>query len=272
MKVKRRKRKIRKTRLFIILLIIFGLIYLRINEYLNSVNKNNHENTNVLSDHDYDLNKLNKVNEFYYYEDNKYTSLVGIDISTHQKDINFNKVKNAGVDFVIIRIGYRGYSEGKLHLDNKFEEYYEKASKAGLKIGFYFFSQAINEKEAIEEAEFVLKNIKGKKFDLPIAYDYEDASPVGRISLLSKDEKTKNAIAFLERIKRNNYPYMLYTNLYWTEHCYELEKLKDYDIWFAQYYKYPQYPHNFLIWQYSEDGIIDGIDEKVDLNIMFLKK
>ena len=103
-------------------------------------------------------------------------------------------------------------------------------------------------------------------------YDYEDASPVGRISLLSKEEKTKNAIAFLERIKRNNYPHMLYTNLYWTEHCYELEKLMNYDIWFAQYYKYPQYPHNFLIWQYSEDGIVDGIEEKVDLNIMFIKK
>lgn len=263
--MKDKKRKI--IRYLIIIFILFGLIY-----SISNDNNDIHETVTYLTEHNYDLNKLYKDGEFYHYEDDNYISLVGIDISQHQRDIDFNSVKNAGVDFVVIRLGWRGYSEGKIHLDDRFEEYYEQASEVGLKIGFYFFSQAINEKEAIEEAEFVLRYIKNKKFDLPIVYDYEDASPVGRIAKLNREEKTKNAIAFLERIKRNNYHPMLYTSLYWVRYCYEIEKIMNYDIWFAQYYDYPQYPYPFSIWQYSETGKVDGIETDCDLDIMFIKK
>lgn len=264
--------KKKAIRLLLIIAILLTIILLIINDYYHRIDKSTYESINYLTDHGFDFKNLKLNGEFYSYEDENYTSVIGIDVSQHQREIDFKKVKDAGVEFVFIRVGYRGYTEGKIYLDNYFEEYYKQAKDAGLKIGFYFFSQAINEKEAIEEAEFVLKNIRDKRFDLPIVYDYEDASPIGRISLLTREERTKNAIAFLERINRNNYKSMLYTSLYWMRYCYVLEDVMHYDIWYAQYYDYPQYPHPFTIWQYSELGVVDGIENNVDLNLMFIKK
>ena len=247
--------------------ILFGIfLYIDLNKPIQE------EINHILTLNEYDMKYLNRDNNYYSYEDDKYYSEFGIDISEHQGEIDFKKVKDAGVKYVILRIGFRGATQGLLYEDTMFKEYYEGAKKEDLKIGIYFFSQAINKQEAIEEAEYVLKLVKDLSFDLPIAFDYEDMPGGSRIDHLNREERTENAIAFLERIKRNNYPCMLYSNMYWLNTFYNLEELSEYDIWFAQYNYYPEYNHHFIIWQYSEEGSIDGIDEPVDLNIMFIKK
>ena len=273
MKRKKRRRKdySRAVRLFLILLIVAGLSFLVIRGIIQyRRNASIEEDIEYLPGHGYDFSHL-KTEGHYTYEDSRFSSSFGIDVSEHQGDIDFEKVKKAGVEFVFLRAGWRGAVTGLLNVDKRFEEYYKQASEAGLKIGFYFFSQAVDEREAVEEADFLVSLIKGKHFDLPLAYDYENF-PDGRIEELDRETRTKNAIAFLDRIRMHNYASLLYTNLNWMRVHYDVEQLLDYDIWFAQYYDLPQYPHPFLIWQYSEEGQIDGIKEPVDLNIMFIQK
>ncbi len=229
------------------------------------------EDVELLPGHGYDLNKLQRQENYMSYEDENYTSSFGIDISEHNGTIDFEKVKKAGVDFVIIRAGWRGATEGVLHVDKSVEEYYRGAKNAGLEVGFYFFSQAVSEQEAVEEADYLVSIIRGKNFDIPLAFDYEDF-PDGRISSLSGEERTNIAKAFLERIRMHNYNAILYTNMAWLRDYYVIDEIKNYDIWFAQYYDIPEYPYPFSIWQYSETGNIDGIEGNVDLNIRFDKK
>lgn len=224
-----------------------------------------------LNSYNYEL--LNKSAQYYSYEDDTYSSIYGIDISEHNKEIDFSKVKADGIDFVYLRLGWRGYTEGGLNQDKMFETYYRQAKEAGLKIGVYFFSQAINVKEARDEADFVLKRISGKELDLPIAYDYEDAGEDdGRIKDLDIKEITDNAISFLERIRNKGYDAILYTNLHWLNERYDLSRITRYRIWLAQYYDLPTYPYEFEMWQYSENGAVSGISKETDLNIMFIRK
>ncbi|MDO4500317.1 MAG: glycoside hydrolase family 25 protein [Erysipelotrichaceae bacterium] len=209
---------------------------------------------------------------FYTYEDDMYTSRFGIDVSEHNGDIDFKKVKEEGVEFVFIRIGWRGYSEGRLYEDNRFEEFYKAAKENGLDVGVYFFSQAINEKEALEEADFVLKTLNKRKLDLPVVYDFETIDyDEARSDNLSNEERTANAKAFLERVS-TRYEAMLYGNHSMFRDLLYMEELMDYPLWYAQYNSEPQYGNPINIWQYSENGVIEGIQEKTDLNIMFVKK
>jgi len=224
--------------------------------------------------HHYDLTKLQKdANGYYHYEDDNYTSLVGIDISEHNETIDFKKVKAAGVDFVYIRLGWRGYTQGLKHIDDKFEEYYKGAKEAGLKVGVYFYSQARDRGEALEEARMVVSNIKDKELDLPVCLDYETAPESGnRLEDLTQQQLTENAKTFLNHVKVCGYTPILYANLDWMSTKYDIDEICDYYIWFAQYNTVPQYPYNFQIWQYTTDGIVDGINKTVDLNIMFVPK
>ena len=219
----------------------------------------------------FDYSKLSG-DEILTYEDDEYRSVAGIDVSEHQRNIDFNRVKNAGIEFVYMRLGYRGTTEGKVHLDQYFELNYAKARLAGLNVGFYFFSQAINEKEAREEARFVLENIANKGYDLPIVFDYEDAGEGTRANDLTREQYTNNALAFMDEIIKNGHKAMIYLNLNWTYNYYDMTKILDYDIWFAQYNSVPMFPYPFTIWQYSEDGKVDGIYMPVDLDIMFIRK
>lgn len=221
----------------------------------------------------YDYRNLNQESQFYSYSDNNYQSAIMIDISQHNGAIDFAKVKKQGIDYVYIRLGWRGYTEGNIYLDTSFEDYYQSAKQNGLKIGFYFFSQAISEEEAIAEANFLLTNIKDKKFDLPIAYDYEDAGEEeGRIKDLTPETKTANAKAFLKTITDKGYQALLYANLNWLNNAYDSSLTSQYPIWLAQYAQQPQYQYQFVIWQYSDCGIIDGIEKPVDLNLLFIPK
>jgi len=249
--------------------IIFGIWYLYNNTSILDLGSTSKYELNH-----YDLTKLYKdSNGYYHYEDDNYTSLVGIDISEHNDSIDFKKVKEAGVDFVYIRLGWRGYTQGLKHIDEKFEEYYKGAKEAGLKVGVYFYSQATNRGEALEEARMTVENIKDKELDLPVCLDYETAPESGgRLEGLTKEQLTENATTFLNHVKSCGYTPILYANLDWLNTKYNLDEISNYYLWFAQYNSVPQYLYNYQIWQYTTDGKVDGINKTVDLNIMFVPK
>ena len=223
----------------------------------------------------YDYSLINK-DDLYSYEDRKYDSLAGIDVSSYQGDIDWYKVKQDGIDFAMIRIGYRGSLTGILHVDRKFERNYKSAIENNIKVGIYFYSQAANIKEAADEARFVIKVLDNKHLDLPIVYDYEETyfenGVYSRIHELGVSERTNNAPTFLNIINNSQYDSMLYTNLEWADYYYNLDLLDNQLIWFAQYNRKPQFEKPFVIWQYTNEGTIDGIEGYVDLNLMFIQK
>lgn len=223
-----------------------------------------------------DFEKIDRSDDHYSYQDDHYSSLFGIDVSTYQNEIDWKKVKEDGVDFVFIRIGRRGATTGLLYEDDLFEANYAGAKENGLKVGVYFFSQAISEKEAREEADWVKRHLSGKQIDFPIVYDCEEVvleNETPRMSGLGKEEITANAIAFAQRLSRHRYETIIYTNAYWAGKVYDMEKLSDLPVWLAQYdVDVPEFEHPFCIWQYSDVGEIAGIEGPVDLNIMFIPK
>ena len=194
----------------------------------------------------------------------------GIDISKHNGNISFKKVKEAGFEFAFIRIAYRGYGKaGNLKEDEMYRTNLKNAKEAGLKIGAYVFSQAINEEEALDEAKFAVDLLKGYSLDLPLVFDPETIKgDIARTDNVEGLQFTKNAIVFCEEIKKSGFTPAIYSNLVWEDYYYDLSKLQDYDIWYADYSNIPQTPYNFKYWQFSEVGIVDGVDGLVDLNVM----
>ena len=224
-----------------------------------------------------DFSKIEKISGKYYYEDEYFYSSFGIDVSEFQKEIDWKKVSNDSVEFVFIRIGRRGATTGLLYDDERFEYNYKGAKENGIRTGIYFFSQAITEEEAVEEAHWVMDRLKGKQLDFPIVYDCEevffDDDEVCRVTTLDKQQTTKNTLAFLNEIKKNGYEGIIYTYSSWANNYYDMEALKDYPIWFAQYdVEKPDFAYPYTIWQYSDKGTINGISKPVDLNIMFIRK
>lgn len=214
-----------------------------------------------------DGNKMSYVGENYLYR-------LGVDVSHYQGDIDWDAVKNAGYEFAIIRIGFRGYGEaGVMKADSKFEENIQGAQAAGLDVGVYFFAQAINEAEAIEEAEFVLQNLQGYELQMPVVYDPESIlHDESRTDDVTGEQFTKNTKVFCETIKKAGYDPMVYCNMLWQAYELDLEELSDYPIWYADYEPTPQTPYHFDIWQYTDEGTVDGIQGNVDLNIQMKKK
>lgn len=194
----------------------------------------------------------------------------GIDVSRFQGKINWKKVANDGIDYAYIRLGYRGYGSGKIVIDDAYEYNIENANAAGLDTGVYFFTEAISEREAIEEAEYVLENLEGQSIDLPIVLDVEEsASSDSRTKDLTKEQRTDAVIAFCERIKKAGHDVMIYGNTKSFLIMMDMERLEEYDKWFA-YYKYPlRFPYKMKMWQYTSSGTVDGIEGGVDINISF---
>lgn len=194
----------------------------------------------------------------------------GLDISKHNGNVDFKKIKQAGFDFVFIRIAYRGYgSKGTLRVDEMQDKYLKEAKDAGLKVGAYVFSQSINEEEAIEEAKLAIDLLKDYKLDLPLVFNPETIKGnIARTDDVRGDQFTRNAVAFCEEVKKANFVPAIYSNLVWEEYYYDLEKLIDYEIWYADYSNLPQTPYHFKYWQFSEVGIVDGVEGNVDLNVM----
>ena len=204
----------------------------------------------------------------------------GIDVSSHQKNVDVSKVKNAGYTFVMIRVGFRGYSNGNINADKFFMANIKGASREGLDIGCYFFSTAINEEEAREEAKYVLERIKGYKVSYPIVYDFEGyKNPKYRTYGIKKAQRTANCKAFNEVIKNAGYKTMLYGSQGNIRTTYDLDVLQE-QIWCAKYpggYKvvtdndkyFPnigKYTERVAMWQYTSIGKVDGISGNVDLS------
>lgn len=205
----------------------------------------------------------------YANDGNTVTSHAGIDVSTYQKDIDWNKVKAAGVEFAIIRTGFRGYGSGAIVEDSCFLQHMQGAQEAGIKVGVYFFSQAVNVDEAIEEADYVLSMIAPYKIDYPVIIDVEEIQDSARTDGLSGDEITDCVCAFCDRIAAAGYKPMVYANLTYYIKKLNISRLDAYDKWFAYYNDSIYFPYEIGIWQYTADGTVDGISGKVDLNISF---
>ena len=202
------------------------------------------------------------------YDDMTYTSSLGIDVSYHQGEIDWTKVAQAGYEFVFIRIGYRGYTEGTLTEDEMYRSYIEGAVAAGLDVGVYFFSQAVNEDEAVEEAEYVLNLLDGYTITLPIVYDPEKIlGDDARTDDVSGEQFTANTIAFCDHIREAGYRPMYYSNIIWEANEFDMTKLNDYPLWYADYKSVPQTPYAFEYWQFSEEGNVPGVSAPVDLDI-----
>lgn len=206
-----------------------------------------------------------------YAEPGGQSSIFGIDVSKHQGEIDWQKVKDAGVQYVILRVGYRGYDTGAIKLDEFFEQNIQGASAVGLPIGVYFFSQAANVAEAEEEAAFVLDAISNYQITWPVVFDMEEIEAASyRTQHLAPGQVTDIAIAFCEKIKAAGHKPMIYGNVSWFLSLTELSRLNSYDKWFAQYRSLPWYPYSFTMWQYSHTGKIDGIVGEVDMNLSFV--
>ena len=198
-------------------------------------------------------------------------SYVGIDVSSHQGEIDWKKVAAAGVDFAIIRAGYRGYTVGNIMADPYFQYNIENATAAGLDVGVYFFSQAVNEAEAREEAYQTLEWIRGYDVTYPVVFDWEyvnDSS--SRTYNMSNQAIIDCTKAFCEVVEAAGYQAMTYGNPNMVSKGYDLSQLQDYPFWLA-HYTYNWTPTSFQyyydMWQYSSNGSVDGIEGRVDLNI-----
>ncbi len=194
--------------------------------------------------------------------------VMGIDVSKWNGTIDWNAVKNSGVSYAIIRCGYRGSSAGKLIQDPQFEANIKGATEAGLKVGVYFFSQAVNEIEAVEEASMALEQIKGYQLSYPVFIDVEASG--GRGDALDTAARTAVCKAFCTTIQNAGYTAGVYSNKLWMEGKIDMGSLNAYKVWLAQYAAAPTYGGKYDLWQYKADGSISGIKGNVDLNISYL--
>ena len=195
-------------------------------------------------------------------------TVMGIDISKHNGNIDWNAVKNSGVQYVILRCGYRGSASGVLVEDQKFKSNIQGATAAGLKVGIYFFSQAVNEVEAVEEASMTLSLIKKYRITYPVYIDVESAN--GRADGISKAARTSVINAFCQTIRNSGYTPGLYANKNWLTEKINTGALGGCKIWLAQYVAAPTYGGRYEMWQYSSRGSIAGIKGNVDLNVSYM--
>lgn len=225
-----------------------------------------------LPKHDYDFNKLVcQSDRMKYYKDGKQVSFVGVELSKYQEYVDFNKLKKDGIDFVMLRVGARGYGSGQILLDEYFLDNLKRADDAGLQIGVYFFSQAITEEEAVEEANLVLQSIQDYTVTYPVVFDMEYIeNDTARVEQLSRDEKTIIAKKFLKTIEDAGYNAMLYGNKEWLIKRIELAQLTDYDVWLSQPGDVPDYPYRFTMWEYTNTGTVDGVAGHANLSISFI--
>lgn len=196
-------------------------------------------------------------------------SRLGVDVSDHQEAIDWPAVADDGIDFALVRVGNRGYTEGALYADERYAENIDGATSAGLDVGAYFFSQAVSVEEAREEAEFVLELLAGRRLTLPVAYDHEPVpDEAGRANDVDGETLTACAVAFCERMEQGGYSTMVYGNAGDMER-YDRAALGERPVWFAEYdANEPRAQFDFALWQYTNAGTVDGVETAVDLNLL----
>ena len=192
----------------------------------------------------------------------------GVDVSNHQGEIDWARVKADGIDFAILRIGFRGNTQGALNLDESFARNYVQAREAGLQVGVYFYSQAISEDEAVQEADWILKTLDGVPLELPVFFDWEEAAQ-GRTGGKATNEVGAWALAFCKEITAGGYQAGVYFNQKYGYSIMRLQNLTDYCFWNAEYESWQSFGYETQIWQYTGRGEVDGIDIIVDMNLMY---
>ena len=202
-----------------------------------------------------------------YVADGQTLSRLGIDVSEAQGAIDWQAVANDGVDFAIVRAGYRGTTEGDVYTDPMFDANIDGAIDAGLDVGVYFYSQALTEEEAREEAQLCLYEINGRELQYPVAFDYElTVHGTGRADNIDAAQAAANAKAFCEEIEKGGYEAILYGNQHDVAR-HGLTTLSEYPIWHSEYGTLPSADYPFVMWQYTNQGSVDGVYTHVDMNI-----
>lgn len=198
-------------------------------------------------------------------------AMTGVDVSSHQGDVDWAAVAGDGIEFAMLRIGSRGYSQGAVRADEKFETNLAGAQENGLQVGCYFFSQAITPEEAEEEADFVLSILDGRTMNLPVVYDWEQiVEDEARTDGLDKETVTACAAAFCAKIQAAGYETGYYCNGVVGYLQYDLSQLTDYAAWYAEYNAaWPSFAYAFDLWQYSQTGQVAGINGNADLDLFF---
>ena len=213
------------------------------------------------------------------YLSEEYTYRLGVDVSKYSAEIDWAKVKADGYEFAIIRVGFRGYgNSGQLVEDPYAVSNLKGALEAGLDVGVYFFSQAISEEEAIEEAKFTIEilekaGVTSEDLKMPVVFDPETITDDdARTDDVSGEQFTANALAYLKKIESEGFTGMIYSNMLWEAYQLDLNELSDYPVWYADYEDKPQTPYAFEIWQYSESANVSGIPNLCDVNIQMIKQ
>lgn len=221
---------------------------------------------------DYDLeNNLVNENGMLVYKESKRESIKGVDLSKYNGTVDFTKLKDAGVGFAMLRLGSRGYGSGKITLDDKFVEYAQNAQVAGIPIGAYFYSQAVNEIEAVEEANYIVGAISGFNVKYPVAIDIERVSgDEARTDKLTNSARTAIVKLFCDTVKGYGYKPVIYASSEMLVGGLNIEELQDYDVWLADEKVPTEYPYRFGMWQYNTKGHIEGITGDIDLDISFI--
>ena len=225
-----------------------------------------------LAHHTYDMDKFIKDSDqvMQYYDNEKWISHKGIDVSKYQEEIDWEQVATDDVEYAFIRLGIRGYTKGEILEDENFEENIKGALRNDIAVGVYFFTQAVSTEEAEEEAQYVLDALEPYRVDYPVVIDVEAVSNANaRTKDLTKEERPQYCITFCEKIREAGYTPMIYGNLKTFMLMLDLEQLEDYEKWVAFYDEPLYYPYAFKVWQYTDEGSVAGIEGKVDLNISF---
>ena len=235
-------------------------------------NKRYYEILKDVAKNDYDLeNNIINENGMLTYKDGKRESVKGVDLSKYNGAVDFAKLKENGISFAMLRLGSRGYGTGKISLDEKFVEYAQNAQLAGIQIGAYFYSQAVNETEAVEEANYIVGAVSGFGIKYPIAIDIERVQQdEARTDKLTSKERTAVVKMFCDAVKGYGYKPVIYATKDMLITGLDLEELSDYDVWLADESIPTDYPYRFSMWQYNQKGRIDGITGDIDLDLSFI--
>ncbi len=228
-----------------------------------------------LNDYDMELLDISEgKRRALYHENGAKRSKFGIDVSSHQGEIDWGAVAGDGVEFAFLRLGYRGYETGRIVEDKNFRDNISGCVDFGIPAGVYFFSQAITPEEAEEEAEFVLNTLSdcGAEITLPVVFDWEfpDDEDPARTDDLSGEVQTECCKAFCDKIRGAGYDAAYYSTINTAFFRYDLTELEGETLWLAEYSEATEFPYEYAIWQYSASGEIDGIEAFTDLNLMFI--
>lgn len=204
-----------------------------------------------------------------YLQCTKGGTVMGIDVSSHQGEIDWQTVAASGVKFAFIRLGYRGYESGTLHEDEFARTNLLGAKSAGLKVGAYFFSQAVDSQEAIAEAVYALEILSGFPLDLPLVFDWEYVSESARTGNVDRDTLTAATVAFCQVVDSADYRPMVYFNTSQGRFRLDLEQLGEYPWWLAKYSLDAEFLCRVDLWQYTDQGTVPGIYGNVDIDLMF---